>query len=240
MDAITTDSFFDGRLRVKQYKRGYRFSIDAVLLAHYAQPHSGDYVLDLGTGCGIIPLVMGYRQPNIRGVAVEVQEELAQLARLNLSENDMTERMRVICSDMKDLCLADLSGPVDLVVSNPPYRRPASGRINPDSQRAVARHEIKATLADVIQTAGRFLRRSGRLVVIYAAERSTDLLIQMRSCRIEPKRLRFVHSVKAAAARLLLAEGVNGGRPGLTVDPPLVVYTASGRYTEEVQQMFGP
>jgi tRNA1Val (adenine37-N6)-methyltransferase len=240
MDAITTDTFFDGRLRVKQHKGGYRFSIDAVLVAHYANPHAGDHVLDLGTGCGIIPLLMCYRHSDTRVVAVEIQPELAQLAQLNVVENRMTEQIEVVCKDLRALCLDDVSGPVDLVISNPPYRKPHSGRINPDPERAVARHELKARLADVIQTAGRLLRRSGRLVVVYAAERSTDLLVQMRSFGIEPKRLRFIHSAEASAAKLVLVEGVNGGRSTVKVDPPLVVYTASGQYTEEVLQIFRP
>lgn len=240
MDKITTDAFFDGRLLVKQHRCGYRFSIDAVLLARYADPHAGDHVLDLGTGCGIIPLLMCHRHFDTQVVAVEIQPELAELAQLNVVENHMTAQIKVICKDLRALCLDDVCGPVDLVVSNPPYRKPHSGRINPDPERAVARHELKATLADVIETAGRLLRRSGRLVVVYAAERSTDLLVQMRSRGIEPKRLRFIHSAEASPAKLVLVQGVKGGRPTVKVDPPLVVYTAAGQYTEEVLQIFKP
>jgi tRNA1Val (adenine37-N6)-methyltransferase len=240
MDDTTTDTFFDGRLRVKQHRCGYRFSIDAVLLARYANPHTGNRVLDLGTGCGIIPLLLCYRHHDTQVTAVEIQPELAELARLNVVENQMTSQIKVIRQDLRALGLDDVGGPVHLVVSNPPYRKAQSGRINPDPERAIARHELKANLADVIETAARLLRRSGRLVIVYAAERSTDLLVQMRSCGIEPKRLRFIHSVEASPAKLVLVDGVKGGRPTVKVDPPLVVYTASGQYTEEVLQILKP
>ncbi len=240
MNSYTTDTFFDGRIRVRQNRAGYRFSIDAVLLAYHTGPRAGDKILDLGTGCGIIPLIMAYRRPEISIYAVEVQTALAELAVSNVRENKLQDRVTVFCTDMKLLTPDMTAGAVDLVVCNPPYRRPGSGRINPDEQRAVARHEIKTNLGDVVLTARRMLRTSGRFVMIYTAERMTDILYQMRVDCIEPKFIRMIHSNRDTEARLVLVEGVKGGRPGLKIAPPLIVYDEKGDYTDEVELMFKP
>ena len=240
MNAYTSDTFFDGKIRLTQDRFGYRFSIDAVLLAHFADPRSGDKVLDLGTGCGIIPLILAYRQPHISLYGVEVQTALADLAISNVRENRLEDRITVVCTDMKLLRPAMTAGPVDLVVCNPPFRRQGSGRLNPDVQRAVARHEIKANLSDVIQTSHRMLRKAGRLVLIYTAGRLTDVLSGMRIGGIEPKFMRMIHARQDAKATLVLIEGVNGGRPDLKIAPPLIIYDRTNDYTEEVASMFRP
>jgi len=240
MNSYTTDTFFNGRIQVKQNQAGYRFSIDAVLLADQAAPRSGDKVIDLGTGCGIISLIMAYCNPDITVYAVEVQEELTQLAISNVKNNSLQDCITVLGADMKTMKPDMTAGPVDLVVCNPPYRRPGAGRINPDNQRAVARHELKANLQDVIVTARRMLKTAGRFVTIYTAERTADILCQMRIDSIEPKYFRTIHSNPGSEAKLILVEGIKGGNPGLKIAPPLVVYDKNGDYTDEVQQMFEP
>ena len=240
MPSYTTDTFFDGKIRVMQNRRGYRFSIDAVLLAYHAAPRAQEKILDLGTGCGIIPLILAYRQPQIEIYGVEVQAELAELAVSNVRENQLEGRITVFCTDMKLLRPAMTAGPVDLVVCNPPFRRRGSGRINPDAQRAVARHEIKANLGDIIQTSHRMLRTAGRLVLIYTAERMTDILSRMRTDGIEPKFIRMIHSRQDTEAALILIEGVKGGRPDLKIAPPLIIYDKKNDYTDEVGSMFRP
>ena len=240
MKEVSSDSFFNGRIRIRQNRSGYRFSIDAVLLACHAGPRPADRVLDLGTGCGIIPLIMAFRNPGIQVYGIEVQEELSDLAALNVRENRMQERITILCKDMQALKADMIAGLVDLVVCNPPYRKSNSGRRNPDHQRAVARHEIKASLFDVILTAQRLLRVAGRFVVIYTAERTAELLTQMRADRIEPKMLRCIHSDRHSEAKLVLVEGVKGGRPGIRIEPPLILYDHTGAYTPEVTRMFEP
>lgn len=238
MTSMTTDTFFNGQIRILQHRDGYRFSMDAVLLASQAVPHPGDTVLDLGTGCGIIPLILAFRCPQIRVYGVELQEDLAKVAKLNVEENGLEDRITIHCADMKTLNHKMVSGPVDVVVSNPPYRKANSGRINPNLQRAVARHEIKATLGDVVDTARKMLQSSGRLVVIYPAERMVELISYMRTARIEPKFLRSVHSHSEAKAKRVIVEGKKGGLPGISVGPPLVIYDKNGAYTQEVESMF--
>jgi tRNA1Val (adenine37-N6)-methyltransferase len=240
MASFTTDTFFKGKIKVMQHPAGYRFSIDAVLLAYHARPLAGEKVADLGAGCGIISLIMAFRQPDVRIYAVELQPQLAELAAANVKQNRLADRIDVLGVDLKLLNPKMTAGPLDLIVCNPPYRRPGSGRVNPNSQRAVARHEIKTNLGDVLQTAHRMLRPAGRLAAVYPAERTTDILSQMRTERIEPKLIRMVHSNADAEARLILVEGAKGGRPGLKVAPALCIYDQNGDYTTEVQSMFAP
>jgi tRNA1Val (adenine37-N6)-methyltransferase len=183
---------------------------------------------------------MAYRCPDITVTAVEVQEDLTHLAISNVESNHLQDRITVLGADMKAMKPDMTAGPVDLVVCNPPYHRPGSGRINPDHQRAVARHELKANLQDVIIAARRILKTSGRFVTIYTAERTADILCQMRTDRIEPKCFRSIHSEPGSEAKLILVEGIKGGNPGLKIAPPLVVYKQNGDYTDEVQRMFEP
>ena len=238
--ALTTDTFFNGRIRINQQRCGYRFSIDAVILAHHVYPRPDDAVLDLGTGCGVIPLILAFRNPQIRLFGVEVQPGLAKIALANIDTNRFQDRISIHCLDLKTLGYDVISKPVDVVVSNPPYRKAEAGRINPNTQRAVARHEIRITLADVIDCARRMLRTGGKFITIYTAERLTDILYRMRSAGIEPKFYRMIHSGWNTAAKLVLLEGVKGGRPGSKIAPPLIVYNEAGSYTPEIEQMFQP
>ena len=237
---ISTDALFDGKIRIRQERYGYRFSIDAVLLAAWAAPRPGERILDLGAGCGVISLLIAYRRPESRIFGVEVQPELAALAERNVADNHMQERVTVLCEDLKMLHQGIIDGPVDLVLSNPPYRKVRSGRINPNRQRAVARHEIKAVLRDVVETAGRMLNPGGRFAAVYPAERVTDLLTQMRLGGIEPKRLQTIQSTACTGAKLIQAEGRKGARPGARIEPPLIIYDDDGHYSPEVAAMFRP
>jgi tRNA1(Val) A37 N6-methylase TrmN6 len=240
MKSLTTDSFFNGCIQVQQNRSGYRFSIDAVLLAWHADPNSNDTILDLGTGCGIIPMILAYRNPEVKIYGIEVQTELADIANLNITKNGMEDQITIFCRDMKTLKHEDTSGPVDLAVSNPPFRKSKSGRINPNQQRAIARHEIKTTLYDVVETARRMLKTSGRFVMVYPAGRMTDILTQMRASGIEPKSIRMVHSGKNTEAKMILVEGKKGGRSGLKIGSPLIIYQENGSYSDEIEKIFKP
>ena len=240
MPKQTTGTFFNGKLHIRQDPAGYRFSIDAILLASHARPRAKERVLDLGTGCGIIPLILAYRHPDIISFGIEIQKELAHIAIANVDANHLQNQIRVLCRDMRRLKPEDIGGPVDLVVCNPPYHKPKSGRINPDRQRAIARHELKINLQDILQTASRMLRTAGRFVTIYTAERMTELFVQMRAHGIEPKSMRAVHGQLEAEARLILVSGTKGAQPGTRLDPPLIIYDSKGGYTREILQMFEP
>jgi len=232
---LTTDTFLNGRLTVYQYKPGYRFSIDAILLAGYVRPRAEDRLIDLGCGCGIIALILAHRYPDLQLFGVEIQPTLVGLARKNVVKNRMSDRIRILERDIATLSQKEIQGPVDIVVCNPPFGRVRAGRINPNNERALARHEIKMTLKDITATVRGMLRTGGRFYIIFPAERITDLFCRMRADRIEPKRMRTVHSGTTDPARRILVEGIAGGRPGISMDPPLVIYKAEGVYTAEVQ-----
>ena len=240
MASQTTDTFFGGKLRINQEAAGYRFSIDAVLLAHHVRPRAGEKLLDLGTGCGIIPLILAYRNPEITAIGIEIQHELADLAISNVNANHMRNRIAVLQLDMRKLKPAMIDGPADVVVCNPPYRSPNSGKLNPDAQRAIARHELKVSLIDVLETAHRVLRTSGRFLTIYPAQRIAELLFQMHLAGIEPKFMRTIHSRLEEKAKLILVGGTKGAQTGMTIGSPLIIYAEEGRYSEEVRQMFEP
>ena len=240
MGSITTDTFFNGRIKIIQAEAGYRFSVDAVLLAHHVEPKPGDNVVDLGTGCGIIPLILSYRHPGLKICGVEVQDELAEIAVRNVAENRMGDCINILCRDMKTLSPNAVSGPVHVVVSNPPYRKTGSGRINPNRQRAAAKHEFEVTLYDIVKTARRILRPHGKFVVIYPADRLTDIITQMRSLQVEPRLIRVIYPRRDAEAKRTLLEGIKDGRQGLRIGPPLTIYRADGSYTDEVLEMFQP
>lgn len=234
---LTTDTFFNGRIKVKQHSDGYRFSIDSVLLSYCVRPGPGETVVDLGTGCGIIPLILAYRNPDIRIYGIEVQAELAEIATINARENRMEDRITILCEDMVTLKGDMLPKPADIVVCNPPYRKAESGRISPNRQRAIARHEIKVTLYEVVETACRMLDISGRFITIYPAERTLDILTQMRASNLEPKWLRNIHSYRHSNATLVLLQGIKGGHSGMKIKPPLIIYREDDTYTDEVEKM---
>jgi len=234
----TYDTFFNGSIRIKQERTGYRFSIDAVILADHVRPRGGDRVLELGTGSGIVLLMLAFRYPRVQYFGVEVQPDLYSLSTDNVIQNSMQNRIRLFGQDMKDLKSKLIGGPADIVISNPPYRRIDSGRLNPNHQKAIARHEIKLTLPDLFRTVRKMLRTAGKFIAVYTAERTGELFVEMQRFGIEPKRVRFVYSGWKSEATLLLVEGVKGARSGCKIGPPLVIYNADGSYTEEVARMF--
>lgn len=214
------DQFMEGRLRLIQSRDGYRFSIDAILLAQFVTVRPGDVVVDLGTGCGVIPMILFLTKPVGRIVGLEIQEELADQALRNARMNGFEKKMDVIIGDIKTTPFAKKS--VDVIVCNPPYQQVKSGRINPDPRRAVARHEILASLDDILRSGKDLLRKKGRLAMIYPSVRLTDVLVRMRRFNLEPKRLRLHYPDLESGAKLALIEAVSGGRPGLGISSPLL------------------
>jgi tRNA1Val (adenine37-N6)-methyltransferase len=237
---ITNDSFLNGKLKIKQSRSGYRFSIDAILLADHAKLKPRDRVLDIGTGCGIISLILAYHHPGIRVFGIEIQKELADLAVINISENNMQNRICIYNVDAKKINPDLTSGLVDVVVCNPPHREANSGRINPENQIAIARHEIAITVNDILRTSERMLRLGGKFLAIYPVRRMAVVFELMRSLKIEPKKIRMIHSKSNANAIRCLIEGIKGGKPGIIVLPPLIIYKKDRSYSDSVKKMFSP
>lgn len=216
----TIDTFMDGRLRLIQSRSGYRFSIDAVLLSQFVTTRAGDILVDLGTGCGIIPLMLLLNGSIRYALGLELQLQLADQAARNILLNGFGGRMGVVLGDIRRPPLAPQFA--DVVVCNPPYRKKQSGRINPDVQKAIARHEIRASLEDILLVARRVLKPKGRLAMIYSAFRLADVLWRMRKLQLEPKRVRVVYPGLSSEAKLVLIEACLGGRGGLKILPPIL------------------
>lgn len=235
----TLDTLFQGKLKIVQRKRGYRFSIDAVLLAHFVKLRDGEEVVDLGTGNGVIPLVLACLYSTVRVVGLELQEEMVERALRNVDLNRLGERVRIVQGDICSVEKLFSPESFDAVVCNPPYRGAATGRMNPDPEKRIARHEIKSRLADFLRAGSYLLRGGGRMALVYPATRMVDLLQTMRQEEIEPKRLRLVQSFEKSTATLVLVEGVKGAGSELKVLSPLVVYTRDKKYTREVRAILG-
>ena len=219
----TLDTFFDGKLQVIQKKKGYRFSMDAVLLSQFVKIRKDERVVDLGTGCGILPLLLSQTTKARSFVGVEIQGELAECAKKNVLLNHLEDRMSILQEDLRELGKTLPPGSFDVVLSNPPYRKYRSGRINPSVEKAIARHEMRGTLEELISVASYLLPAKGRCYVIFPATRTVDLLLALRSRKLEPKRLQFVHPRIGEDAKFILAESIKTSGVELKVTAPLIL-----------------
>jgi len=235
----TLDTIRD--VKIIQKKKGYRFSVDALLLSFFVQIPHCKMIADLGTGSGIISILLAKRYPDAKVLAIEVQEGLSVLARRNVVLNNLEERIEVIKEDIRNLPALNQfrRGGFDLIISNPPFRRPKTGLISPEEEISIARHEIKIKIDDILRVGGLLLKDKGRLDLIYHPVRLADLFSMMKRYCLEPKRLRFVHSREGMEAKMVLVECVKGGRGGLKVETPLYIYNRNGDYTEEMKGIYG-
>jgi Predicted O-methyltransferase len=224
--------------RIIRHPDVFAFGTDAVLLAHFAQTAGNERAVDLGTGSGILPLLMCARNPELCITGVEIQPRLADMARRSVALNGLAGRARIVCGDLKDAPRLVGRG-LDVVVANPPYERAGSGRASGKAHVDIARREVCCTLEDVVSAAAKLLRTGGRLYMIYRAERFAELMQRMREARVEPKRIRLVSQRAGEAPNFALAEGRRGAGPGLMFLPQLAVYGADGAYTPELRQIYG-
>ncbi|HMK51576.1 MAG TPA: tRNA1(Val) (adenine(37)-N6)-methyltransferase [Thermodesulfobacteriota bacterium] len=227
----TLDTFFNGRLQIVQKKKGYRFSVDAILLSQFTKIHRNENVIDLGTGCGILPLLLSQTTKASFLVGVEIQKGLAECAERNVLLNHLGSRISILNQDSRGLKRTFPAGSFDVVLSNPPYRRYRSGRINPSMEKAIARHEIKGTLADLISIASYLLPPKGRCYLIFPALRTVDLLVALRGARLEPKRVQFVQPRIAEEPKFILVESIKDSGAELKIMNPLILHETGGDET---------
>ncbi|WP_305043173.1 tRNA1(Val) (adenine(37)-N6)-methyltransferase [Geoalkalibacter sp.] len=233
----TLDELRIGKLKILQAKNGYRFSLDPVLLCAFARVGKGERVADLGTGSGVMPLILARRSEAEEIVGVEVRADMAARARRSVALNGLEGRIRILEADVREIARSLAPQSFAVVLSNPPFRAPGSGRLAPVGERAAARHELAGGLDDFLRAAAWLLGPGGRFYIIYLAERLADLLEGMRRAGLEPKRLRCVHGRLGEPARMVLVEGRRGGRPGLALEAPLLVF-AGEDYTQEVRELY--
>ena len=225
---------------------GYRFlfddalfqpSTDTFLLGGFVRTRRGDRVCDLGAGTGLLGLLLLGHQPELTVTDVEIQPAACDLARRTAELNGLSQRITVWETDLRHVDALPRAA-FDQVVSNPPYFSAGSGAVSAHAARGAARSEVFCTLSDVCAAAARLLTFGGRFSLVFRPDRMAELFALLQKHRLEPKRLRFVHNTAAAAPSLLLLESRSGGRPGLTVEPPLLLKDADGRDTPELEHIY--
>ncbi|MCK5553846.1 MAG: tRNA1(Val) (adenine(37)-N6)-methyltransferase [Deltaproteobacteria bacterium] len=234
----TLDYFLSGNVKIFQKKKGYRFSVDSILLAHFIRLKEGQKVVDLGTGSGVIPIILATKFKSTEIWGVEIQEELVEMAHRNIEMNHLQGRVHIVKGDARNLADRMESEGFDIALTNPPYRKIRSGRLNLELEKAIARHEITGSLADMAKIAFRLLRPKASFYLVYPAVRIADLITCVRESRLEPKRLRLVHPNVRKGAQLILVEAIKGGGPGVEIRPPLFIHDLNGQFSEEMQSIY--
>ena len=225
--------------QIIQNENGFCFGMDAVLLSGFAKVKRGENALDLGTGTGIIPILLEAKTEGRHFTGLEIQETSADMAQRSVCLNDLNEKVEIVRGDIKEA--ADLFGKAsfDVVTSNPPYMTGQPGLVNPDMPKAVARHEILCTLEDVIGQASALLKENGRFYMVHRPFRLAEIMVTMSRYRLEPKRMKLVYPFVDKEPNMVLIEGLKGGRPRVTVEKPLIVYEKPGVYTSEIYDIYG-
>ena len=218
--------------RIIQDPERFCFGMDAVLLSGFAKAKEGDHVIDLGTGTGIIPILMEAKTKASNLVGLEIQPESADMAQRSVELNHLEKKIRIVTGDIREASSIFGAATFDVVTSNPPYMTEHHGITNEKSPKAIARHELLCTLEDVICQAAKLLRPGGSFYMV-------DIMVLMREYHLEPKRMKLVYPYIDKDPNMVLIEGLRGGRPRMTVEKPLIVYKEPGVYTDEIYEIYG-
>ncbi len=225
-------------LVIIQNPAGFRFSMDAVLLAEFATVRPRDRAIDLGTGTGVIPLLVWARRQPAEIVGIEILEEMADMAERSVQINGLSDRIKIVHGDLRDAVDLFGVGSFDVVLSNPPYIKVDEGTLSPEGHLTVAKHEVSCTMEDVVNVAAGLVKPRGRVAMVHRASRLADLLSSMREANLEPKRLRLVQARLDAPPMMVLVEAVKDVKAGLQVMPTLMLYEEDGQYSEETKQIY--
>lgn len=232
------DDLCRDNLKLIQKPDIFCFGTDAVLLSTFAQAQKGNRVLDLGTGNAVIPILMQAKNPGSIYTGLEIQGESAELAARNVALNSLEEKITIIKGDIKEASKIVGEASFHVVVSNPPYMTKRRGLVNPDSAKAIARHEILCSLEDIVREASRCLKDKGHFYMVHRPARLVEIFEEMRNARLEPKRMRLVYPYADKEANMVLIEGVKYGNQQLIVEKPLIVYNRDGSRTDELLEMY--
>jgi tRNA1Val (adenine37-N6)-methyltransferase len=243
MNAERTDCIGFGDLRLIQRPEDFCYGVDAVILADFTASSikSPTRVMDLGTGNGIIPLILSHKTVAKKILGLEIQREAYEVACKNISENGLDDRITILQGDVVEIGLSihpELTGTMDVVVSNPPYMANNSALTNDNPAKAIARHEISANLNDFLNAAARLLKNKGHLFMVYRPNRMVDLFCQAREVGLEPKEFRLVCPRHGEPPNILLVHFIKGGGKELKILPTLNVYQSSGEYTDEIMAIY--
>lgn len=215
------------------------FGMDAVLLSGFARADKGDHVIDLGTGTGIIPILMEAKTEAAHLIGLEIQEESADMARRSVALNNLESKIEIVTGDIKQAVELFGKSTMDVVTSNPPYMIGQHGLKNPDSEKAIARHEVLCTLEDVVKAAAALLKPGGNFFMVHRPFRLAEIMTCLSKYKLEPKRMRLVYPFVDKEPNMVLIEANRGGRSRLTVEKPLIVYKEQGVYTDEIYEVYG-
>lgn len=225
--------------QIIQNPEKFCFGMDAVLLCGFAGAKKEDTLLDMGTGTGIIPILMEARYQCRHLTGLEIQEESADMARRSVELNGLTEKIDIITGDIKEAGNLFASASFDCITCNPPYMIGNHGLTNPDAPKAIARHELLCTLEDVVSQAAKLLKPGGHFYMVHRPFRLAEIMTTMSQYKLEPKRMQLVYPYVDKEPNMVLIEGIRGGKPRMTVEKPLIVYQSPGVYTPEIYDIYG-
>ena len=225
--------------QIIQKTDGFCFGMDAILLSGFASVRKGEKALDLGTGTGIIPILLKAKTEGEHFSALEIQEEMADMARRSVAANHLEKDITVVTGDIKEASRIFGAASFDVVTSNPPYMNDAHGLKNPDLPKAIARHEVLCTLDDVTRESAKVLKPGGRFYMVHRPHRLVEIITALTKYRLEPKRMKMVHPYVDREANMVLIEAVRGGRSMIKVEAPVIVYKEPGVYTDEIYDIYG-
>lgn len=225
--------------QIIQNSEKFCFGMDAVLLSGFARAKEGDRVLDMGTGTGIIPILMEAKTPAEKLVGLEIQPESADMAKRSVALNHLEHKIQIVEGDIKEAAAVFGAASFDVVTCNPPYMIGKHGIQNPDGPKAIARHEVLCTLEDVVSQAARVLKPGGHFYMVHRPFRLAEIITVMTKYRLEPKRMQLVYPFVDKEPNMVLIEGVRGGRSRMQVEKPLIVYKEPGVYMPEIYEVYG-
>lgn len=225
--------------QIIQKKNGFCFGMDAVLLSGFARVKQGEKAIDLGTGTGIIPILLEAKYEGEHYTGLEIQDEMADMAARSVALNHLEEKVSIVKGDIKEASRLFGAASFDVVTSNPPYMNDAHGLKNPDLPKAISRHEVLCTLDDVTREAARLLRPGGRFYMVHRPHRLIEIITALTKYKLEPKRMKMVHPFVEKDANMVLIEAVRGGKSMIKVEAPIVVYREPGVYTQEIYDIYG-
>lgn len=225
--------------RIIQNSRKFCFGMDAVLLSGFARVKPGERALDLGTGTGIIPILLRGKTEGRDFTGLEIQEESADMARRSVAYNHLEESVSIVTGDIKEAAALFGAASFDAVTCNPPYMTGNHGLVNPKQSKAIARHEILCTLEDVVGQTAKVLRPGGRFYLVHRPFRLAEILTLLVRYKLEPKRMRLVYPFVDKEPNMVLIEALSGAKSRITVEKPLIVYKEQGVYTDEIYDIYG-
>ena len=226
-------------LKIIQDPERFCFGMDAVLLSGFAYSPEGGKLLDIGTGTGILPLLLSAKTPAGHLTGIEIQPGSSDMAARSVSMNGLDDRIDIVCGDVREWDRYFAASSFDVITSNPPYIKTGTGIVNPSDTKALARHESTLTFEDVARISAKLLKTGGKFFLVHRPERLTEILTLLSEIKLEPKRLRIVYPDTQHAPNMILLESVRGGNPGIKVEKPLIINGEDGRYTEELREEYG-